>query len=173
MAGVQCAGKPHFWVNADGTYQEEGQKTVKGKIWDKVNLGFVLCRCLVTLGKETNQLQFVCVSYQPIVKLLSPVLSLPTPNKTANQCGEEVVHMVNRPIPDYLEHRTIQKLLLVGSGASTILKQVKMFINIDKLIGCTCITIQLHLNIRERGYHLALWLLIPCNICNIYMIINF
>ncbi|OEL34053.1 Extra-large guanine nucleotide-binding protein 1 [Dichanthelium oligosanthes] len=64
LAGVQCAGKPHFWVNADGTYQEEGQKTVKGKIWDK-----------------------------PIVKLLSPVLSLPTPNKAANQCGEEAPHM--------------------------------------------------------------------------------
>ncbi|XP_062204704.1 extra-large guanine nucleotide-binding protein 1-like [Phragmites australis] len=96
LAGVQCAGKPHFWVNADGTYQEEGQKTVKGKIWDK-----------------------------PIVKLLSPVLSLPTPNKAANQYGEEAVHMVNRVIPDYLEQRTIQKLLLVGSGASTVLKQAK------------------------------------------------
>ncbi|KAL6847277.1 hypothetical protein ACP4OV_023130 [Aristida adscensionis] len=96
LAGVQCAGKPHFWVNADGTYQEEGQKTVKGKIWDK-----------------------------PIVKLLSPVLSLPTPNKATNQCGEEAVHMVNRVIPDYLEQRTTQKLLLVGSGASTILKQAK------------------------------------------------
>ncbi|KAJ1266138.1 hypothetical protein BS78_08G127700 [Paspalum vaginatum] len=93
LAGVQCAGKPHFWVNADGTYQEEGQKTVKGRIWDK-----------------------------PIVKLLSPVLSLPTPNKATNQCGEEA-HMVNRP--DYLEQRTTQKLLLVGSGASTILKQAK------------------------------------------------
>uniref|UniRef100_A0A0D3HWB6 Extra-large guanine nucleotide-binding protein 1 n=1 Tax=Oryza barthii TaxID=65489 RepID=A0A0D3HWB6_9ORYZ len=96
LAGVQCAGKPHFWVNADGTYQEEGQKTVKGKIWDK-----------------------------PIVKLLSPVLSLPTPNKANNQCGEEPVNVVNRPIPDYLEQRTIQKLLLVGSGTSTILKQAK------------------------------------------------
>lgn len=41
LAGVQCAGKPHFWLNADGTYQEEGQKTVKGKIWDKVILKFI------------------------------------------------------------------------------------------------------------------------------------
>ncbi|KAK3136898.1 hypothetical protein QOZ80_5BG0444560 [Eleusine coracana subsp. coracana] len=60
---------------------------------------------------------------KPIVKLLSPVLSLPTPNKSSNQSGEEVVHVVNRPMPDYLEQRTTQKLLLVGSGASTILKQ--------------------------------------------------
>uniref|UniRef100_A0ACD5YE75 Uncharacterized protein n=1 Tax=Avena sativa TaxID=4498 RepID=A0ACD5YE75_AVESA len=94
LAGVQCAGKPHFWLNADGTYQEEGQKTVKGKIWDK-----------------------------PIVKLFSPVLSLPTPNKANNQCGEEAVNSGNRP--EYLEQRTIQKLLLVGSGTSTILKQAK------------------------------------------------
>ena len=41
LAGVQCAGKPHFWLNADGTYQEEGQKTVKGTIWDKVVLKFI------------------------------------------------------------------------------------------------------------------------------------
>ncbi|KAK1626167.1 hypothetical protein QYE76_000482 [Lolium multiflorum] len=94
LAGVQCAGKPHFWLNADGTYQEEGQKTVKGRIWDK-----------------------------PIVKLLSPVLSLPTPNKAANQCGVEAASSGNRP--EYLEQRTIQKLLLVGSGTSTILKQAK------------------------------------------------
>ncbi|XP_047048872.1 extra-large guanine nucleotide-binding protein 1-like [Lolium rigidum] len=94
LAGVQCAGKPHFWLNADGTYQEEGQKTVKGRIWDK-----------------------------PIVKLLSPVLSLPTPNKAANQCGVEPASSGNRP--EYLEQRTIQKLLLVGSGTSTILKQAK------------------------------------------------
>ena len=43
LAGVQCAGKHHFWLNADGTYQEEGQKTVKGKIWDKVVLKFIFC----------------------------------------------------------------------------------------------------------------------------------
>lgn len=60
--------------------------------------------------------------HQPIVKLLSPVLSLPTPNKATNQCGEEAYNMGSRP--DYLEERTIQKLLLVGSGTSTILKQV-------------------------------------------------
>ncbi|RZS08911.1 hypothetical protein BHM03_00039951 [Ensete ventricosum] len=35
-AGVSCAGNPHFWLNADGTYLEEGQKNIKGKIWGKV-----------------------------------------------------------------------------------------------------------------------------------------
>ena len=68
----------------------------------------------------------ICTFNQPIVKLLSPVLSLPTPNKATNQCGEEAVNVGNRP--DYLEERTIQKLLLVGSGASTILKQVDISI---------------------------------------------
>ncbi|PKI54334.1 hypothetical protein CRG98_025270 [Punica granatum] len=29
LAGVQCAGNPHFWVNEDGSYQEEGQKNTK------------------------------------------------------------------------------------------------------------------------------------------------
>lgn len=33
---MQCAGNPHFWVNEDGSYQEEGQKNTKGYIWGKV-----------------------------------------------------------------------------------------------------------------------------------------
>ncbi len=35
---MPCEGKPHFWVSDDGSYQEEGQKNMKGKIWDKVCL---------------------------------------------------------------------------------------------------------------------------------------
>nr|XP_010941889.1 extra-large guanine nucleotide-binding protein 1 isoform X2 [Elaeis guineensis] len=98
-AGVQCAGNPHFWVNADGTYQEEGQKNIKGQIWGK-----------------------------PTMKLLCPVLSLPIPSKPANPSGEELDNMVNRVVPDYLEQKTLQRLLLVGyhgSGTSTIFKQAK------------------------------------------------
>jgi hypothetical protein len=62
------------------------------------------------------------------VKLLSPVLSLPTPNKAANQSGVEAASSGSRP--EYLEQRTIQKLLLVGSGTSTILKQVRTSIDV-------------------------------------------
>lgn len=34
-AGVQCEGKPHFWVDSDGSYREEGQKHPIGNIWSK------------------------------------------------------------------------------------------------------------------------------------------
>jgi len=33
---VQCEGKPHFWVDSDGSYREEGQKHPIGNIWSKV-----------------------------------------------------------------------------------------------------------------------------------------
>ncbi|KAJ6812024.1 extra-large guanine nucleotide-binding protein 1-like [Iris pallida] len=96
-ARVQCAGNPHFWVNADGTYQEEGQKNIKGQIWSRAT-----------------------------TKLLCSFLSLPVPSKGVNPSGEEVNNMLNRHMPDYLEQRTLQKLLLTGfhgSGTSTIFKQ--------------------------------------------------
>lgn len=55
LAGVQCAGNPHFWVNEDGSYQEEGQKNTKGYIWGKVG--------------------FLCKDVLDFVKKFSPVLS--------------------------------------------------------------------------------------------------
>ncbi|URD88405.1 hypothetical protein MUK42_27904 [Musa troglodytarum] len=97
--GVSCAGNPHFWLNADGTYLEEGQKNIKGRIWGK-----------------------------PITKLLCPVLSLPFPVKVANTSGGEVNDLVRRAVSEYLDKKTLQKLLLVGnhgSGTSAIFKQAK------------------------------------------------
>ncbi|EOA18334.1 hypothetical protein CARUB_v10006852mg [Capsella rubella] len=35
MVSVQCEGNPHFWVDSEGTYQEEGQKRSIGNIWNK------------------------------------------------------------------------------------------------------------------------------------------
>ncbi|KAG5010176.1 hypothetical protein JHK82_018798 [Glycine max] len=35
LAGVPCEGTPNFWVNADGSYREEGQRNDRGCIWDK------------------------------------------------------------------------------------------------------------------------------------------
>uniref|UniRef100_A0A1J3HXX0 Extra-large guanine nucleotide-binding protein 1 n=1 Tax=Noccaea caerulescens TaxID=107243 RepID=A0A1J3HXX0_NOCCA len=101
LAGVQCAGNPHFWVNEDGSYQEEGQKNTKGYIWGKAG-----------------------------TKLLCAVLSLPVPsNSTANASGDQLHSANSRSILDHLEHRTLQKILLVGnsgSGTSTIFKQAKI-----------------------------------------------
>ncbi|KAL3616455.1 Extra-large guanine nucleotide-binding protein 1 [Castilleja foliolosa] len=100
LAGVQCAGNPHFWVNEDGSYQEEGQKNTKGYIWGKAG-----------------------------TKLLCAVLSLPVPSKSSQPSGEQATSMTSRSLPDYLEQRAIQKLLLIGyngSGTSTIFKQARI-----------------------------------------------
>ncbi|EEF40056.1 extra-large guanine nucleotide-binding protein 1 [Ricinus communis] len=100
LAGVQCAGNPHFWVNEDGSYQEEGQKNTKGYIWGKAGM-----------------------------KLVCTFLSLPVPSKSSNSLGEQVNSGVSRSVPDYLEQRTLLKILLVGyngSGTSTIFKQAKI-----------------------------------------------
>ncbi|KAG8384488.1 hypothetical protein BUALT_Bualt04G0122900 [Buddleja alternifolia] len=100
LAGVQCAGNPHFWVNEDGSYQEEGQKNTKGYIWGKAG-----------------------------TKLLCAVLSLPVPSKSSYPFGEQVTSTNSRTMPDYLEQRAIQKLLMIGydgSGTSTIFKQAKI-----------------------------------------------
>lgn len=100
LAGVQCAGNPHFWVNEDGSYQEEGQKNTRGYIWGKAG-----------------------------TKLVCALLSLPVPSKSSNSCGEQITNPVSRTVPDYLEHGIVQKLLLVGysgSGTSTIFKQAKI-----------------------------------------------
>ncbi|XP_042508501.1 extra-large guanine nucleotide-binding protein 1-like [Macadamia integrifolia] len=100
FSGVQCAGKPHFWVTADGSYQEEGQKDMKGRIWDK-----------------------------PRTKLFCAFLSLPVPCKASNTRQEGVNNLVNGVAPDYLGQSALQKLLLAGykgSGSSTIFKQAKI-----------------------------------------------
>lgn len=69
-----------------------------------------------------------CFFFQAGTKLLCAVLSLPVPSKsTANASGDQLHSANSRSILDHLEHRTLQKILLVGnsgSGTSTIFKQV-------------------------------------------------
>ncbi|KAA8545919.1 hypothetical protein F0562_020630 [Nyssa sinensis] len=102
LAGINCEGSPHFWVSADGSYQEEGQKNVMGKIWDKTG-----------------------------IKLVCAVLSLPTP-ESANPRLEEVDSFGNRVVPNYLEQTLHKLLLVGHgkSGTSTIFKQAKIVYNV-------------------------------------------
>lgn len=67
------------------------------------------------------------ITLQAGTKLVCAVLSLPLPSKSLNPCGESLTNSLSRAVPDYFEHRTLQKILLVGyngSGTSTIFKQV-------------------------------------------------
>lgn len=64
------------------------------------------------------------------MKLVCAVLSLPVPSKSSNTCGEPVNSVLSQVVPDYLEQRALNKLLLIGysgSGTSTIYKQVIFF----------------------------------------------
>ncbi|KAL5987180.1 hypothetical protein ACLOJK_041177 [Asimina triloba] len=96
LAGVQCAGNPHFWVNADGSYQEEGQKNIKGKIWAK-----------------------------PGIKLICSVLSLPTPSKSGSLLGDEVNNFARPDFLEQRILQKLLLVGCDGSGTSTLFKQAK------------------------------------------------
>ncbi|XP_052179663.1 extra-large guanine nucleotide-binding protein 1-like [Diospyros lotus] len=100
FAGIHCEGNPHFWVSPDGSYQEEGQKNVMPKIWEKTG-----------------------------IKLYCAFLSLPIPPEGTSSSAEEVQDLDNGVVLNYLEQKPPYKLLLVGcdkSGTSTIFKQARM-----------------------------------------------
>lgn len=64
------------------------------------------------------------------MKIVCAVLSLPVPSKSSNTCGEQVNSVLSQVVPDYLEQRALNKLLLIGysgSGTSTIYKQVTFY----------------------------------------------
>ncbi|XVF45831.1 hypothetical protein PTKIN_Ptkin02bG0238300 [Pterospermum kingtungense] len=101
LAGVHCEGKPSFWLMADGTYQEEGQKRVTEKsIWDKIG-----------------------------VKLFCVLLSLPVPpdtSNTVNPAGEDV----SRIAPEQQVLPKILLVGYQKAGTSTIYKQAKILYDI-------------------------------------------
>ncbi|GAV75070.1 G-alpha domain-containing protein [Cephalotus follicularis] len=99
-AGVQCEGTPSFWVSADGTYQEEGQKNIKGNIWDK------------------TRAKVACVLF-----------SLPFPSGCVNLNGEDV-NAIAGNLTGQEELIKLLLVGYEKSGTSTIYKQAKLLYNV-------------------------------------------
>ena len=120
-------------MNEDGSYQEEGQKNTKGYIWGMVwfmfefVFPFVFKSIFPKVSQHQSGIYILDIASQAKTKLVCAVLSLPVPSKSSNPGAEQGSGLMSRSIPDYIERRTLQKLLLVGfsgSGTSTIFKQV-------------------------------------------------
>ncbi|KAF7810934.1 extra-large guanine nucleotide-binding protein 1-like [Senna tora] len=102
IAGVPCEGTPNFWVSADGSYQEEGQKNVKERrIWDKTT-----------------------------VRLLCMVLSMPVPSNSVAASGEGEGE--NKVKGSFEQRNLYKFLLVgsIKSGTSTIFKQARDLYNV-------------------------------------------
>ncbi|KAI4298399.1 hypothetical protein L6164_031965 [Bauhinia variegata] len=107
IAEVPCEGTSHFWVSEDGSYQEVGQKNIRGRppLWSKTS-----------------------------TRIVCAMLSLPVPSKSmTNNSNDLSGKGANRVAPGCLEQKGLYKLLLVGStksGTSTVFKQAKILYNV-------------------------------------------
>lgn len=99
--------------------------------WYGLCLNLFLHLCFKSIFSKVSLYQFgiyrLDIASQARTKLVCAVLSLPVPSKSSNPGAEPASSQMSRSVPDYIERRTLQKLLLVGysgSGTSTIFKQV-------------------------------------------------
>ena len=136
LAGVPCEGNLHYWVNPDGSYQEEGMNNVKGKIWDKVWIPYFLTwaclffTCLFWPFEHSIlwlKLLIIVRLYksfcQATVRMACALLSLPILSDTPKPTTVDREKVILAPF----EEKRLNKFLLVGpdrSGTSTIFKQV-------------------------------------------------
>ncbi|CAL1389313.1 unnamed protein product [Linum trigynum] len=102
LLGVKCDGTNSFWVSADGSYQEEGMKNVKGRIWEK-----------------------------PGAKVICTLLSLPTPPDSNGSVRKEPNGATALP-NGLQQKLLQKLLLVGNkkSGTSTIFKQAKIIYNV-------------------------------------------
>ncbi|KAJ0077280.1 hypothetical protein Patl1_36284 [Pistacia atlantica] len=100
LARVQCEGKPHFWLSADGSYQEEGMKQIKGHMWSNST-----------------------------IKVICALLSLPTPPDCVDSGGDEL-NGANPSYPEHKALCKLLLLGDTKSGTSTIYKQAKVLFNV-------------------------------------------
>ncbi|KAK9077293.1 hypothetical protein SSX86_005630 [Deinandra increscens subsp. villosa] len=100
VARINHKGSPHYWVSHNGSYQEEGQNQVKGKIWEK-----------------------------PGIKMACVLFSLPMPPKSFITSEEEIGNNGSQMEQKKVDIKPLTKILLVGqdqSGISAIYKQAKI-----------------------------------------------
>nr|GMD05078.1 extra-large guanine nucleotide-binding protein 1-like [Ipomoea batatas] len=100
VIGIHCERSIHFWLSADGAYQQEGMNNVMGKLWEMTG-----------------------------INLICGALQLPTPPKTSKSRSQGTDSQADKGGPSSEDQRTLNKLLLVGcdqSGTSTIFKQAKI-----------------------------------------------
>ncbi|EFJ30684.1 XLG2, extra-large G protein [Selaginella moellendorffii] len=101
--GVQCTPQTYLVLYPDGRYGDEGQKEIKGNLWNK-----------------------------PMMRLLYPFFSFPTPRSSNQLVKADAVAASRKVSPTSIEVKDASKILLLGhdgSGRSTIFKQTKILHN--------------------------------------------
>ncbi|KAL8264576.1 hypothetical protein R6Q59_022706 [Mikania micrantha] len=104
LARINHKGSPHYWVGHNGSYQEEGQNQIKGKIWEK-----------------------------PGIRMACALLSLPMPPKSFISSEEEIGNNGSQFEQKKTETKPLTKILLVGqdqSGTSALYKQARILYKI-------------------------------------------